>query len=551
LLITTRPPAHRAPALLAALSLLAGVGLTACSSSSGSATGGAGAASSALTFAADSEPACVDPAVSPRDVTALIDRNIFDSLVNDAPGGTIKPWLAKSWTVSGDGKTYVFHLRTGVRFHDGTALDATAVKATLDHAVDPKTKSTYAAGLLSAYKSSTAVDASTVKVSLSRPDAALLQSLSTAFLGIQSAKALRRSAAQLCGAPIGSGPFEFVSWTKKQSMVLKQNPAYDWGPPSAQHTGPAHLKTLTIRFIEENTVRVGALNSGEVDVVGGLPAPNIKSLQKSSRIQVLSAQAPGGVYSLHFNPAPGGPLADKRVRTALLRSVDLTQLVKSVDFGAYDRAWSELGPRTPGYDASMQGSWPYDPALAGQLLDQAGWTQRDSAGYRVRNGKELTLRWPYVAAILREQRDVLGQGIVAQAKKVGIRINRVAVDVGTYSQDVFAGKAEIWDASNVRADPDILRTLFASDQTLDKGGLNVFRVKDPQIDAWLRAGATATDPAARAAEYVKVQRRLRDLALDMPVYVPTYYVGAAKKVHGLAFEAAAYPLFYDVWVGGA
>jgi len=550
LLITPSPPARRAPALLAALSLLAGAGLAACSSSDGTA-GKAGAAGSALTFAADSEPACVDPAVSPRDVTALIDRNVFDSLVNDAPDGTIKPWLATSWTVSSDGRTYVFRLRTGVRFHDGTPLDATAVKATLDHAVDPKTKSTYAAGLLSAYKSSTAVDASTVKVSLSRPDAALLQSLSTAYLGIQSTKSLRRTAAQLCGAPVGSGPFSFVSWTKKQSLSLKRNPAYQWGPPSARHTGPARLQGLTFRFIEENAVRVGALNSGEVDVIGGLPAPNVRGLKGSSRVQVLSAQAPGGVYSLHFNPAPGGPLADPRVRTAVLRSVDLDRLVASVGFGAYDRAWSELGPRTPGYDASMKGSWPYDPALAGRLLDEAGWTGRDADGYRTRNGRTLTLRWPYVAQLLREQRDVLGQGIVAQAKKSGIRIDRVAMDVGTYSQDVFAGKAEIWDASNVRADPDILRTLFASDQTLDKGGLNVFRVADPQIDALLRAGSATTDPTARTDAYVKVQRRLRDLALDMPVYVPTYYVGAARKVHGLAFEAAAYPVFYDVSVGGA
>lgn len=544
--VARRPSARiRRPAAALCGVLLAGTGLSACDS--GSAGAGAAGGSGGLTFATDTEPSCIDPAVSPLDVTALIDRNIFDSLVNASPDGKIHPWLAKSWSVSKDGRTYTFKLREGVKFHDGTPLDAAAVKASLDHVVDPKTKSSYAAGLLSSYDEARAENPSTLRVALKRPDATLLQSLSTAYLGIQSPKALKDTAT-LCRNPVGTGPFTFAGWKQKQSIQLKNNGSYRWGPPTAAHTGPAKLPGLTIRFIQENAVRVGALNSGEVDVIGGLPAPNVRTLKRSPRLQVLSSQAPGGTYSVHLNPARG-PLKDKRVRTAFLRSIDLDQLVKSVSFGQYDRAWSQLGPRTLGYDKRIEGSWAYDTELAGKLLDEAGWSKRDGDGYRVKDGKRLTVHWPFVPQLLREQRDILGQGIQAQAKKAGIQVRRDAKDTGTYSKQIFAGDADLWDSSNVRADPDVLRTLYASDQTLAKGGMNVFRISDPKIDKWLRHGAATADRTARAQDYVKVQRRLRDEALVLPVYVPAYLVGAAKDVKGLSFEAASYPLFYDVSLG--
>ncbi|MEV6166487.1 ABC transporter substrate-binding protein [Streptomyces sp. NPDC052052] len=541
-----RPSARiRRPAAALCGLLLAGAGLSACDA--GTAGSGTAGGQGGLTFATDTEPSCIDPAVSPLDVTALIDRNIFDSLVNASPDGKIHPWLAKSWTVSKDARTYTFELRKGVTFHDGTPLDAAAVKASLDHVVDPATKSSYAAGLLSAYREAKTEGLSTVRIVLKRPDATLLQSLSTAYLGIQSPKALKNTAT-LCRTPVGTGPFRFVGWKQKQSIELRNNGAYKWGPPTAAHTGPAKLPGLTIRFIQENAVRVGALSSGEVDVIGGLPAPNVKALKRSPRLQVLSSQAPGGTYSVHLNPARG-PLKDKRVRTAFVRSVELDQLVKSVSFGQYERAWSQLGPRTLGYDEQIEGSWAPDRRLANRLLDEAGWSERDSEGYRVKNGKRLTLHWPFVPQLLREQRDVLGQGIQTEAKKVGIQVRREAKDTGTYSKEIFAGDADLWDSSNVRADPDVLRTLYASDQTLTQGGMNVFKISDPEIDTLLRHGAATADPAARADDYVKVQRRLRDEALVLPVYVPTYLIGASKDVQGLSFEAASYPLFYDVSLG--
>ncbi|MGC0421385.1 ABC transporter substrate-binding protein [Embleya sp. AB8] len=533
-------------ALGAALALLA----SGCAANDGPAEqAGAGPRpGGTLSFATDVEPACIDPAVSPLDVTALIDRNIFDSLVNLTPDGAIHPWLARSWDVSPDGLGYTFRLRTGVRFHDGGELDAAAVKTSLDHVVDPKTKSQGAAGLMAAYKGSEVVDPTTIRITLSRPYAPFLQVLSTAYLGIQSPRSLTGNAAGVCARPVGSGPFRFEKWTKKQSISLRRNPEYAWAPPTAGHDGPAHLDGLSIRFITENAVRVGALTSGQVDVIGSLPAANVRTVKRDGSLQLLRADAPGGVYSIFLN-AKRGPFADERVRIAFQRSVDVDGLIKAIYFGQYHRAWGPLSPNGVGYDPAVEGSWPRDRALADRLLDEAGWTGRDSDGVRTRNGQRLSLRWPVLTAKVRESRDILGEGIQAQARQVGIDVDRVGQDTGSYSKDVYAGNMDIWDTSNVRAEPDVLRTLFGSGQTLAKGGLNVFKLADPQIDGWLDRAAAAGDPAVRADNYRQLQEFLVKHALTVPMYVPTYLIGADKKVHGVTFEAAAFPLFYDAWLG--
>ncbi|QXJ23879.1 ABC transporter substrate-binding protein [Actinomadura graeca] len=504
-----------------------------------------------LTFAASIEPDCLDPQMSGLDVTAVIVRGVFDSLVALTPDGKFHPWLAQRWTISKDAKTYTFDLRPGVTFHDGTPLDAAAVKATLDHAVDPKTKSRYAASLLRSYAEAKALDADTVEVRLSEPDASFLQAVSTAYLGVQSPKAIRENPAGLCLRPIGSGPFRFGSWTRNKNLTLTRNPGYSWGPPTAAHTGPARLAKLSIAFIPENAVRLGALTSGQADVIDDVPAMSVKSVEGSDRLRLLRANLPGAVFAI-FPNTTHGPLTDERVRVALLRSLDLDQLVKSIYFGQYARAWSLLSPATVGYSRATERTWPYDPALSAKLLDQAGWTGRDSEGYRTKDGRRLTLRWPYLAKLMRDRRDVLAQGIQAQAKKAGIHIDLVSEDGGALAKDILTGSTmDLYSTGFVRAEPDILRYFFAAAWPPTKGGGNFFRLNDPELDGWLRAATATVDPAARAGHYAKIQDRVLRRGLAIPTYVPVRLVGTSSQVKGVAFDANGYPVFYDAQKGGS
>lgn len=528
------------PSLALPAAALIAAAATACAP--GGAT--AGTADGNLVYATGLEPDCLDPQVSGLEVTALIDRSIFDSLVGMTPDGRFHPWLAERWTVSEDGRTYTFHLRSGVRFHDGTPLDAAAVKATLDHAVDPATKSRYAASLVRSYASAEVVAPRVVKVRLRERDASFLQALSTAHLGIQPAARLRGNAEALCGTPVGSGPFRFAGWTRGKHVVLTRNPGYSWGPGYAGHRGPAPLERLTIAFVPESSVRLAAVTAGQADMVDGVPTTHADTVRSSGRTRLLRADMPGAVFGIFLN-GTRGVLADERVRTALMRAVDIDRLVESVYSGEYSRAWSPLSPATTGYSRATEGSWPYDPALSDRLLDQAGWTGRDSAGYRTKNGERLALRWPYMSKLMQDRRDVLAQGVQAHAKRVGIAVDLVNEDGGAMARDVLQGTMDLYSTSLARAEPDILRYYFARDRTPPKGGGNFFRLSDPRLDRLLRDAAGTSDPAVRARHYAEVQERLLRKALVVPLYVPVRLVGAATEVRGVRFDAHAYPLFHE------
>ncbi|MET9262095.1 ABC transporter substrate-binding protein [Amycolatopsis sp. NPDC004079] len=506
--------------------------------------GSAGAGGDRLVFGTGQLPQCLDPQVSPQDIVATIDRNIFDSLVVLTADGRFEPWLATGWNISPDGLLYTFRLREGVRFHDGTSLDAAAVAATLDHAVSPDTKSQYAASLIDAYDRSEVISPTEIGIRLKRRSAPFLEALSTAYLGIQSPTSLRVNKGSLCGKPVGSGPFSFRSWEKNSAIELDRNSAYGWAPANARHNGPALIPGITIRLISENASRFGALTSGQADIIDQVPPANIPSLKRFDTLRHVRTQSPGFVSAVVFNTVRG-TLADERVRKAMLRAIDVGSLVRSVYFGQFDRAWSPLSPTTPGYDRGVEGSWPYEPAEANRLLDDAGWTGRDAEGYRTKNGRRLTLRWSY-AATYQSGMITTAQGVQAEVKKVGIALDCTAEDTGTFGRLLDAGAIDMFATSFNRADPDILNFFLQGGKTRAAGGGNFFAQSYPELDRWLAAGNVELDPAARADAYAMAQRFVLDHALVLPLSVPAALVGYARRVHGLTADPVGFPLFYDV-----
>ncbi|MBW4717870.1 ABC transporter substrate-binding protein [Saccharothrix obliqua] len=494
------------------------------------------------------QPECLDPQVSPREVTATVVRGVFDSLVELDQEGVVRPWLAERWEITRDRRSFTFHLRGGVTFHDGTPLDAEAVRATLDHATAPATKSRYAAMLLRRYAGSDILDSRTIRVHLTEPDASFLQALSTAYLGIQSPTSMRVNAGDLCARPVGSGPFRFAHWRRNRDIRLDRYAEYRWSPPSARTPGPAAASGVQITFIPEDGARFGALVSGQADVVTPIPPVKAGVLRADRNLRLLAADLPGVVYTVCFN-STSGPLADERVRHAVRRSVRIDELVRAVHFGEYPRAWSMLGPATPAYAPDTVDSWPVDTALAERLLDEAGWTGRDEEGYRVRDGQRLVLNWPYLPET--QGKDlILLQGVQAEVRRLGIDLHVTAEDAGTYVQLTYTGRGlDMFGTNFVRADPDVLRYWLGSGETLDNGGGNVFRVRDPVLDTLLDQGLATDDLAARVRHYRAVQHYVNDRALVMPVFVPRAMVGTSSRLNGLAFEAAGYPLFRDVTTG--
>jgi peptide/nickel transport system substrate-binding protein len=544
--MSQRTRSRRFAAAAIGLILLATSAACATSGPSGGSASGDPVSGGEVTYLVDQTQLTLDPAVSPATVTGLVTRPIFDSLVVQAGPTRFEPWLASRWDVSPDGREYTFALRSGVRFTDGTPFDAAAVKATLDHVVDPASKSQYAASLIAPYQGSTVVDDLTVKVSLSRPFRPFLQALSTPYLGIQSPRALAVPPAEY--KPVGTGPFAFVSWEQQKDITLTRNPDYTSPPANAPHTGAAYLQTLRFNYVPEDATRYGALTSGQVQAIAAVPPNRVGSLQSDRRFSVLKTELPGVNYNLFLN-AKTGPTSDPLVRQALQAAIDVPALVGSIYAGQYAAARNVLSPTTPDHDqAAAAALQAYDPAKAGALLDQAGWTGRNAEGYRTKDGQELTLTWPYLALINRDQRDVLGQAIQAEARKAGIRIDRPNLDAGAYSESVLNGTYNILDSSNARADADILRFMFASGSTFAKGGANVSLSDSPQLDGWLDEAATTSDAAVAARDYALAQADVLKSGYLLPGYVPTSLVGTTSALQGVTFDPQGIAQLYGAWL---
>ncbi|MEZ0075977.1 ABC transporter substrate-binding protein [Planotetraspora sp. GP83] len=512
--------------------------------------GGAPTRGGKLTFAVNAEPTCLDPHQSPQDVTGLFTRPALDSLVSLDTEGNIHPWLATSWKVSPDQKSYTFTLRKGVKFSDGTAFDAAAVKANLDHIVSPATKSQLAAGFITPYTGTDVVDQYTAKVNFSKPHSPFLAALATAYFGIESPQSLKQPQDTLCGKVVGSGPFVIDAWTPKQGITYHRNPGYNWAPENAKHQGEAYLDNLEMKVITENAVRLGALTSGQVDAIASVPPISVKQVKASPALTVETRQAPGGNYNYYPNTA-SGVFTDKRVRQAFRDGIDFATIVNKLYFGTYQPASSPVSPSTAGYDKGTETQWKYDPAEAARLLDEAGWTARDSEGYRTKDGKRLTVRWPFFKATVREGRDTLTDQVQAEAKKLGIDVAITnPPSIGEFVTTFIKGDYDLVDFSWQRADGDALRNLFAIDSisTPTVFGQNAARYSDKEVDGWLNDALATTDNAKRAELYAKVQHKVTDEAVVFPVYIFNYVLGASKKTHGIGWEPQAYPTFYDAWV---
>ncbi|MEO3814014.1 ABC transporter substrate-binding protein [Sphaerisporangium sp. B11E5] len=540
----------RGPAAVAAgtatLMLILAAG---CSSGTGGPATAAGTPrdGGTLRLAVEKEPECLDPHQSPTESARMLTRPILDSLVYQDSRGDFHPWLATRWTISPDGRKYTFDLLGGVTFTDGEKFDARAVVANLDHVVDPDTKSLLAASLIAAYDSAKVVDPDTVEISLKRPDSSFLGALALPNLGMESPRTLKGSPSALCAKIVGTGPFTAPAGLVPQKGIdYVRNPAYTWAPAAASKNGPPRLERIEVTVVPDGPARMGALTSGQVDAVTGLSPTSIGTLKRTPGFTVHSTGFPGIPYSYWPNTAKG-PLSDVNVRKALRAGIDWQQIVKNVYFGVYEGAKGPLSPSTPGYDPSVAPAYAYDPAEAGRLLDQAGWTGRDAAGYRTKNGKRLTLRHLWSDGSVAN----LAVQIQAAAKRLGVETVEENVDGGTFVNRLLAGDYELIDTSFSSPGPEVLRVLFGADNipTRERGvNNNMARYDNPRVEEDFRRALAAKDQADRYRIYAQVQRTITEDVAVLPIYSPLSTVAARDGVRQVGFNADGTPSFHSTWL---
>lgn len=469
-------------------------------------------------------------------------RSIFDSLVVLLPDQTVGPWLAKSWEISEDGKSYTFLLRPDVTFHDGTPLDAVAIKANLDRIADPKNALT-ALPDIGPYSGSAVLAADRLRVELSEPFTPLLRNLTKTTLGIISPAALTRFGDAIAQNPIGSGPFSFVSLNQGADITLARNDAYRWAPPNAAHQGPAYLDRLVFKNVPEESTRVAALQSRQVHAVDAVPPQNVVSFRSTPGFRLLEKELLNNNYTLYPNVAKA-PWNDDDIRRAFQLSLDVDGLVRVIYLGTQPRAWSPLSPSLyTSTDKQLAGSWKADPAEAARILDAKGW-KPGARGIREKDGKRLTVSFADTQGNREKRLDVI-QLARRQLQRTGFDLSIDSQPNGTYRQKLSNNDFDLAGASQFAPDPDVLRRLHLPD---DRARSSVSKVDDEQISAALRAGTREPDGPKRLALYADIQRRLVEKGYAIPIYVLLYNIATTDKVNGITIDTHGFPEFHGAWL---
>jgi peptide/nickel transport system substrate-binding protein len=530
----------------------AGFGLTpllaSCSSTSSPTTGPAksGKSGGTLTMGISAPPDTLDPGATGLALALLLSMTMFDPLIwwLPGPGGVgsqFVPGLAESYTVSPDASVYTFKLRKNVTFHDGTHFDATAVKATYDHVVDPATKSKSGLGALGPYKETRIIDPYTAQIVFTKPNASFLHQQAAGNFGIASPTALQKYGPVGFGNhPVGTGPFKFVSYQTGNQLSLVKNGAYRWGP-TALGAGPAPLDSLVFRIVTDDSGRYNALQTGQLQIAMSLPPNDISAAEKSGQFRELTVQSIGTPAGMPINVTKP-PTNDLRVRQAIMYAVDQEKLVSQVLFGTSTAAHSVLTPITPGYSAASASLYSYDPAKANALLDQAGW-KMGSNGVRTKNGQQLALN---VIIFSNAGFELPIQFVLSELSKVGFT-SRTTVQPFAASQASFnAGLHNLGAFGYYGTDPYLLNIWVNSNAI--KSGFNWSHYDNPKVDTMLATANATADDTKRDGIYEQISMTLMQDAMYLPLWNVNFPFTNSPSVSGLHPTLNGYITFHSATV---
>ncbi|HSB76376.1 MAG TPA: ABC transporter substrate-binding protein, partial [Terriglobales bacterium] len=365
-----------------------------------------------LVMIIESSPTNLDPRVGIDAQSERIDTLLFDSLVHRDQHFELRPWLAESWQTP-DPKTYIFHLRHGVRFHDGRALTARDVKWTFDSILDRKLLTTKAA----VYQYIDHIDAPddyTVVFHLKQPQATLLWNLSDGAIGIVP----YGSGTDLALHPVGSGPFQFISAQQDKEVVIARNQHY-WGPEP-------RLERVRFLVVPDATTRALELRKGSADlVINALTPDTVVALRQDPQLAVLTA--PGTIYAYMAFNLRDPILKDVRVRRALAYAIDRRPMIQYLWRGMAQPSASILPVQSWAFDGEVP-QYSYDPARARQLLDEAGYPAVNGVRFHLTMKTSTEESTRLMAAVLQQQ-----------LRAVGIALDIRTFEFATFFSDVTKG----------------------------------------------------------------------------------------------------------------
>ncbi|HPE69507.1 MAG TPA: glutathione ABC transporter substrate-binding protein [Thermotogota bacterium] len=455
-------------------------------------------------------------------------RHIFDGLVEFAEDMEIVPALAKSWEISEDGTVYTFHLQQGVKFHDGAAFNAQAVKTYFDWIVASNVKRT---SLYEPYiKQINVVDENTVEFVLHFSFGGFTSTLAHGAGLIVSPAMIAKygdDVGELGKHPSGTGPFALEVWKRAEVIQVRANEDYWKGRP--------YLDSIEFRVIPEDITRVIQVQSGDADLTMRVPPIMKRRLEGDKNLTLRNDPSLRVIY-LGFNMRKA-PLDNVLVRQAFNYAIDKEKLCSVIMRGLATPSDSPLSPNTWGY--APTGGYPYDPAKARELLKQAGYDELDIV--------LSTPRGRYLQdyeTIIAVQAMLADSNINADVQPMewGEYINFLFTEPENSNYEVFLLG---WAPSTGDADW-VLRPLFSSDNLPPSGDNNTF-YNNPKVDELIQAGMRESDPEARHAIYAEAQQIIVEDAGWAFLYNLNQLVVFNNKVQGVEVLPIEIVLVKNAW----
>jgi peptide/nickel transport system substrate-binding protein len=457
-----------------------------------------------IVIAQGGDPSTLDPHMHAENFTFAVVHNVFDHLVRRlVKNGQLahEPGLATSWS-SVNPTTWEFKLRRGVKFHNGEDFNADAVKFSIERVLNPDQKARWRWAFADIERVDV-VDPYTIRIVTKVPFPTLVTNLAFCLPIVPPRYVREKGDAHVATNPVGTGPFKFVRWRKDDALVLEANESYWRGSPK--------IKTLVFRPIPDESTRVAALSTGEIDIARGVPPSLVKQVADNPRTRIAKVPSALNIHVI-LDTLKEGPLRDKRVRQAINYGVDKEGIIASILEGNGGAVGGPLTPVMFGFAPEVK-PYPYDPERARRLLAEAGFPQGISLTLNSPNGRYL------------KDKEV-NEAIAGQLAKIGVKTQVVVHEWGTYVSKwpdglvpmYMIGWAATWDADG------IMYPLLHSGQRFS-------RWSNPDFDALIDKARRTLDQGER----VKLYRQATQLAHDE---APWLFLFHGMDIYGVSRAVA-------------
>lgn len=472
-----------------------------------------------LVVAKPDDASGLDPALISDGESSQVCRNIFDTLVrHSADSMKLEPALAISWEYSPDGRTWLFHLRRGVHFHDGSLFDAQAVVDNYRRQMEPEHPLRFAGNRFPYWsdiwgskpgdiEAVEAVDPLTVRFRLRQVVAPFVENLAMPFFAIVSPKALKKHGSNSFKNPVGTGAYRFVEWLPRERIVLEANPDY-WG-------GPPKMKKVVFLPVKDSTSRQKQLEAGKVHLITGVMMENVERLQQNRAVRVITQPGMNVGYLAMNNQKP--PFDLLPVRQAIAHAIERQEICTALYRGLAEVANSHLPPMIWGQ--TQVKPYGYDPERSRQLLAQAGYP----------NGFKTELWYMSVARSYYPEPKVMAEALQAMLGDIGIEVDLKAVDWGSYLEQVGKGQHQMalggWTGDT--GDPDNYLYVMLDDNNVDtqRGGSNLCLFRNAEVHERLLKARLIVPEIDRTRLYQEAQQIIHQQSPSVPL-VHAHQVGA-------------------------